>query len=140
MGQANSKIPRSPKQGTHFRCKDVQDATAQMDEYAANKWFCMDSDIGKDIQDDSPVQEYHLTENPRRHLKTYKQRCLEWKNKWKFQADDAGDREAKEKRPSNSTISNSLKNEDIPDGTDSANETSNWMCLAGIKTSCSEQR
>ena len=96
-----------------------------MDEYAANKWFCMDSDIGKDIQDDSPIQEYHITGTPRRHLKTYKQRCLTWKKKWNFQDEGAESRQAKEKRPSNSTTSNPVENEDRSDGDDSDNKPSN---------------
>jgi hypothetical protein len=123
VGEVDSKIPRSPQQGTHFRCKDVADATAKMDEYAANKWFCVDSTIGKDIQDDSPVREYHLTETPRRHLKTYKQRCSAWRKKWKFESGNAGDGDAEEKRLLNSTMNNLAENGSPRDRSDSDNET-----------------
>jgi hypothetical protein len=85
VGELDRKIQRSPQQGTHFRCEDVTTATVEMDEYAANKWFCVDSMIGKDIQDDSPSRKYLLTESPRRHLMTYRQRCSAWRKKWKFE-------------------------------------------------------
>ena len=120
VGEADGKIQRSPQQGTHYRCDDVTAATTTMDEFAANKWLCVDSTIGKDIQDDSPSRSYHLTGAPRRHLKTYKQRCSAWRKKWKFEpikvddVDDADDMEDEEeedgkRRPSNSSTSNPTK-------------------------------
>lgn len=104
VGETNGKIPRSPQQGTHFRCKDVSDATAGMDEFAANKWFCDDSTIGKDIQDDSPARPYHLIQAPRRHLKTYRERCALWRKKLNFESGNLPD-EDPEESSLNSTIS-----------------------------------
>jgi hypothetical protein len=109
VGESHSKIPRAPQQGIHHRCKDVADATAQLDEYAANKWFCVDSTIGKDIQDDSPVRDYVLSELPRRHLRTYSQRCAAWRRKAKFESRNAEGEEVEDEGTSNSTVDNSAE-------------------------------
>lgn len=107
VGESHSKIPRAPQQGIHHRCKDVADATAQLDEYAANKWFCVDSSIGKDIQDDSPIRNYVLSQTPRRHLRTYSRRCAAWRKKHKFESGYGESEETEDQGVSNSTLDNS---------------------------------
>lgn len=119
LGENDDKISRSPRQGTHFRCQDVQTATAQMNEYAANKWFCVDSDIGKDIQADSPRRGYHIMGTPHRRLRTYKQRCSTWREKWNFEGEGEKlgetewnvEEQSEDQRPSNSTMKTPPKDE-----------------------------
>jgi hypothetical protein len=53
-----------------------------MNQYEANKWFCVDSYIGKDIQDDSRAGRYHLPELPERRLLNYRQRCRKWRRRY----------------------------------------------------------
>jgi hypothetical protein len=102
VGEDDGKIPQSPQQGEHYRCKEVAEETAQMDEYTANKWFCVDSAIGKDIQADSPVRQYVLSGLPRRTIRTYRRKCAAWRRDWKLQpAEDSEDR----------TIANSTEGE-----------------------------
>jgi hypothetical protein len=83
-----------------------------MNEYAANKWFCVDSNIGRDIQADSPRRRYHIMGTPHRHLRTYRQRCSAWRNEWKIEGwggrdgeiEDDFDEEESDQVSSNSTM------------------------------------
>jgi hypothetical protein len=106
---ANGNIDhhKNPEEGRHYRCDDVLEETRNMDEEEANRWFCVDSNIGRDIQKDTR-DGYHLGIETgsraafaglanNRILEGYRPKCNKWKKDRHIKKDGSVDIKAARK-------------------------------------------